>query len=581
MKPSGLFVLFILIFSSGRAMADVATSDVIATVGSAAVTYSQVHIDPPAVAAADALSYSNPNADEDAPSDPARADEELRLKQWILSLVSARVRQKLGVGVTDDDLSQVVRAETSGLGDLDWAVHQIHDQAQQTAACLSGCEAVYDRGEDPDSAFETYVRGKAPRSMWDSLLPAVRLKSQRDDLARQIDENLSLTVASLTDPGKYRNVALSRNTQIAVLRRLAATNAAVKAFVATIKPPTGITDVLPIMPARVRRAYDAWWRAEYASAQIVVLDPRFQDIYSQLAIPAPAGSRPRAIPAGAFPHVEPGPRPSSPPSLARRGDGAGDTGSAPLPTRLTDTGRGDEKAAPASVVVVPAASALAASPSAPTSMPAPRSPADVQVLWLEQVASPANPRGQFAAIRPADDRDAFRFKNAQDGLLVRQPAEILDDFRAIASQKRRQRSRIRFAVPPAFAPAASGAQTLFLNADQANAANRLVREMADYQTLMDLSPAVLLRSDISGASVDQVSESSAGVNLELTSDGCVKYEAFTQRHIGAVVAVMVNHKMITATTIHAPNTGYEVGLAKRFPGLDQASDFAAYVNGHY
>lgn len=646
-KTAGVLALICLAFGASLVWASDPDSPVIASVGISTITYAQANIVPP-------VSPGTPTAS-------ASSDDQARLKRLILKDVTENVRQEIGVGVTDDDLKQIAVAETSSLGDLDWAVRQMHDHADQLDACLRGARAVYDSGDKPDGAFDKYVKGKAPRALWDTVLPAAKSQAQRDVYIKQIADERSVTVDQLRDPQKYRPLAMMRNTMLAVVRRIGRKNAAARAFADSIKPPTGIDDVLPVMPRDVQKAYDAWWRNQYRSAGIEIADRRFIGLYGELGLPAPpvksapplpanvpsaapvhpatpAASSPPApapvrpatpvaasppAPAPAHPATPvaaspPAPAPvrpatpaaSSPPipapvhpatpvaspsiTAVKPATGAPDASGATMATIRSEGATPALPAAPlakshtdsqpslpaAGQTVQPVANRVASSDAAPVGASDRRAPsAKVEFRWLQPVQSSLNPRARYRLISGLEGGSpVFSFHDNRTGQTFRDGAAIRAEFLGIVSHS--SRGGRRFVVPAQLIAGTGLHPALLLDEGRRAKVVALAAEMRQYLGLLDASPTIDGAADISGAEArSDPGVKGAFVDLFLQSDGCVKLEAFSGRHAGAILAVIVDDKIVTASPITDQITGYQVELARTFESLDQARNLAAQING--
>ena len=215
-----------------------------------------------------------------------RADLALRhLAARIRSIVFEKQRHRLGIVVTDAEVSEKWRSLTRGL-DLSKAIEQ---QRASLGPLLSALTAVYEKGEDKNVAYEKHLAGRMTPTEWEVQLRYYRTANRRKilvDAVKQTPDDLRKP-----DPG-VRPMLIQEKMNDAIDSEIAREDAEFREYKRLIAAKSPAE-----MLQRFGRNYlgakrDAWWRDRYREADIAIVDGRFKAVLGLLlgdsASPSPS-----------------------------------------------------------------------------------------------------------------------------------------------------------------------------------------------------------------------------------------------------------------------------------------------------
>ena len=176
----------------------------------------------------------------------------------------------------------------------------------------------------------------------------------------------------------------------------------------------------------------------------------------------------------------------------------------------------------------------------PTPHPGPVKPVRLDFYWLKDVESERNPAGKWEMLEPERDEksgtDVYAFKNKATGKVVK-------------GDTAKGREQILLKVANAYDPVKNP------------------KGLKPILTARDLRP--VCKGDLDG--------NNPVIRLEFEPRGAEVFMEFTSRHVGDIVAIFLDGKILTAPSIKTAITGGR-GQIQGFMSLEEAQQRAEQLN---
>ncbi len=222
--------------------------------------------------------------------------------------------------------------------------------------------------------------------------------------------------------------------------------------------------------------------------------------------------------------------------------------------------------------------------------------AQMEFLWFRDVQSQRNRFARFQAMPSKDPagHDQYTFMDTQDHSTFRDQGQIVSDFQtSILGNCQPRPKAVATTIAAPLAPFAPTGQILYLDPTQQAKVQSLNTELTNWNNFynMELAASGTLSNSqpqpmLTGADIKPDATSALGgtgvpepvCNLQFTDHGAQVFGDFTRNHVGEILAIILDGRVITAPNINEPILNGNCQISGGFSSIAEAQQLANLIN---